>query len=251
MFFFPETYAAKLLRDKTRRQGGVGSGVFLQGQLRTCFTRPWLMLFAELILFLLYLYMAFVYGILYVDFTAYPIIYEQSRRWSFGFPGLSFLGIGLGMAIATIASPYVNMIHGKYVSKLGPVPEARLPHLVILSWLIPVSLFWFGWTALPPIIGIISGAPFGFLGITSYLTDCYGPYGASALAANAVFRSVFGAVFPLFGTNPYDGLGVPWGSSLLDFFALAFAPLLWVFYHFGPRIRMKSKYHRMMIGDGA
>ncbi|KAI3154343.1 hypothetical protein CBS147325_1435 [Penicillium roqueforti] len=260
VLFLPETYAAKLLRDKARRLGVVQSGPSLQEQLGTCLIRPWLMLFAEPILFLLPLYMAFIYGILYLDFTAYPIVYKQSRGWSPGIAGLSFLGMGTGMAIATIASPYVNTIHGKYVSKLGPVPEARLPHLVILSWLIPVSLFWFGWTALPPahwIVAIISGVPFGFslillfLSITSYLTDCYGPYGASALAANAVFRSVFGAVFPLFGTYLYDGLGVPWGSSLLGFFALAFAPLPWVFYHFGPRIRMKSKYHRMMIGDGA
>ncbi|OJJ70363.1 hypothetical protein ASPBRDRAFT_44517 [Aspergillus brasiliensis CBS 101740] len=260
VLFLPETYATKLLRDKARRQGVVQTGPSLQQQLRTCLIRPWLMLFAEPILFLLSLYMAFIYGILYLDFSAYPIVYKQSRGWSSGISGLSFLGMGTGMAIATISSPYVNRIHGKYVSKLGPVPEARLPHLVILSWLIPVSLFWFGWTALPPkhwIIGIISGVPFGFslillfLSITSYLTDCYGPYGASALAANAVFRSIFGAVFPLFGTNLYDGLGVPWGSSLLGFFALAFAPLPWVFYRFGPRIRLKSKYHQMMMVDGA
>ncbi|PWY65503.1 MFS general substrate transporter [Aspergillus eucalypticola CBS 122712] len=259
VLFLPETYAPKLLRDKACRQGVVQDGPSLNSQLMTSLTRPWLMLFAEPILFLLSLYMAFIYGILYLDFTAYPIVYEQSRGWTSGISGLSFLGMGTGMAIATIASPYVNKIHATYVTKLGPEPEARLPHIIVLSWLIPASLFWFGWTAMPPthwIVGIISGAPFGFslillfLAITSYLTDCYGPYGASALAANAVFRSIFGAVFPLFGTYLYDGLGVPWGSSLLGFFALAFAPLPWVFYHFGPRIRMRSKYHMMMKAEG-
>ncbi|KAF5866875.1 hypothetical protein ETB97_008679 [Aspergillus alliaceus] len=259
LIFLPETYPPKLWRDKARHYGIQAAETSLKTQLRKTLIRPWRMLFAEPILFLLSLYMAFIYGILYLDFTAYPIVYGQSRGWSAGMSGLSFLGMGVGMAVATIGSPYVNVIHGKYVAKLGPEPEARLPHLVSLSWLIPAGLFWFGWTAMPPthwVVSILSGVPFGFslimlfLGITSYLTDCYGPYGASALAANAVFRSIFGAVFPLFGTDLYDGLGVPWGSSLLGFVALALAPLPWVFYHFGPRIRMRSKYHRMMVeGD--
>lgn len=54
------------------------------------------MLFTEPILFSLSLYMAFVYGILYLDFTAYPIVYADSRSWSIGISGLSFLGIGVG-----------------------------------------------------------------------------------------------------------------------------------------------------------
>ncbi|KAJ5632122.1 hypothetical protein N7490_008461 [Penicillium lividum] len=90
VLFLPETYAAKLLRDKTRRLGGIQCGPSLQEQLRTCLTRPWQMLFAEPILFLLSLYMAFIYGILYLDFTAYPIVYEQSRGWSPDISGLLF-----------------------------------------------------------------------------------------------------------------------------------------------------------------
>jgi hypothetical protein len=82
-----------------------------------------------------------------------------------------------------------------------------------------------------------------FLCITSYLDDCYGPYGASALVANVVFQSIFRAVFPLFTTYLYDGLGVAWGTSVLGFVALALVPLSWVFYSFSSRIRMKSRYH--------
>ncbi|MCJ1265037.1 hypothetical protein MMC22_004912 [Lobaria immixta] len=201
--------------------------------------------------------MAFVYGILYLDFTAYPIVYGDSRSWSTGMSGLSFLGIAVGMAIATLGSPYINHIHGHSVIKLGgPHPEARLPHLIFLSWLIPISLFWFAWTAPPPtawISGILAGIPFGiglvtlFLGITSYLTDCYGQYAASALAANAVLRSLFGASFPLFARQLYETLGTSWATSLLGFFAIAMAPLPWVFYRFGPQLRAKSKYHLKMM----
>jgi len=107
------------------------------------------------------------------------------------------------MAIATVASPYINRVYAHYTEKWGEArPEARLPHLVLLSWLIPVGLFWFAWTSTPSIHWascIVAGVPFGigfvtlFLGITSYLIDCYGRYSASALAANAILRALFGA----------------------------------------------------------
>jgi multidrug resistance protein len=253
--FLPETYAPKLLADKRRCMPGYSAANQppVKEMLYTTLTRPWLMLFTEPILFLLSLYMALVYGILYLDFTAYPVVYRETRGWSASMAGLSFLGICVGMAIATLISPYVNRIHGIYVRRLGgPQPEARLPHLIVISWLIPISLFWFAWTATPPthwISGIVAGVPFGFglillfLGITSYLTDCYGPFGASALAANAVLRSLFGAVFPLFSTDLYHSLGTSWATSLLGFVALAMAPLPWMFYRFGPQIRSRSKYH--------
>ena len=257
IFLLPETYSAYLLHQKARKLGRaseVAPNHSPKEQLRNSLIRPWLMLCTEPILFLLSLSMALIYGILYLDFTAYPIVYKQSRNWSAGIAGLSFLGIGVGMALATIASPYINVIHARFVARLGgPQPEARLPHLIPLAWLIPASLFWFGWSAEPPthwICGIIAGAPFGFtlivlfLGIMAYLTDCYGPFGASALAANNVLRSIFGAVFPLFAPDMYGGLGVAWATSVLAFVALALTPLPWVFYRFGPRIRGRSRYHQ-------
>lgn len=37
-----------------------------------------------------------------------------------------------------------------------------------------------------------------FLSVMNYLVDAYVVYAVSVLGANGVFRSVFGAVFPLF-----------------------------------------------------
>jgi hypothetical protein len=169
------------------------------------------------------------------------------------------LGIGAGMAIATAASPYINRVYALYVKKLGgPKPEARLPHLVLLSWLVPLGLFWFAWTANPSIHWascILAGIPFGIgfvalsLGITSYLIDCYGKYAASALAANAILRSLFGAVFPLFSRQMYNKLGAAWATSILGFMSVALAPLPFVFYYFGPRIRARSTFHQRTIQE--
>jgi hypothetical protein len=253
LFCLPETYAIVLLQRKQERAGIQMTHQSFKERYYANLTRPWLMLFTEPILFTLGLHSAFVWGILYLDFTAYPFVFQETRKWSPGIAGLSLLGIGLGMAIATASSPWINNIHSAYTKKLGgPKPEARLPHLVVLAWLIPLALFWFGWTANPPThwaVCISAGVPFGigfvtlFLGTNAYLTDCYGRFSASALAANAVMRSLFSGVFPLFAAQMYAKLGTPWAASTLGFIALAMAPVPWLLYTYGPRLRAISKYH--------
>lgn len=198
VFLLPETYVTVLLEWKIVKAGIKPVHQSFKDKYYTNLTRPWMMLFTEPILFTLGLYSAFVWGILYLDFTAYPFVFRRTRRWTQGLAGLSLLGIGLGMAIATASSPWINNIHAAYTKKLGgPKPEARLPHLIILAWLIPVALFWFGWTANPPthwVSCIFAGVHFGigfvtlFLGTNAYLSDCYGRFSASVLAANAVMR---------------------------------------------------------------
>jgi hypothetical protein len=248
-----ESYATVLLQRKAAKAGVIPARQSFKEQYATNLTRPWIMLFTEPILFTLGLYSAFVWGVLYLDFTAYPVVFREIRHWSEGTAGLAFLGIGIGMAIATASSPWINDIHTHYVKKLGgPKPEARLPHLIILAWVIPISAFWFGWTADPPIhwaACISAGIPFGisfvalFLGTNAYLTDCYGRFSASALAANAVLRSLFCAAFPLFARQTYVKLGTPWASSLIGFIALAMAPVPWLLYQYGSKLRALSKYH--------
>lgn len=76
--------------------------------------------------------------------------------------------------------------------------------------------------------------------VSTYLVDAYTIYAASAMAANAVFRSLVGAVLPLAGGPMYKTLGLGWGNSLLGFISLGLAPLPVVFYIYGERIR-KSK----------
>ncbi|PSR84456.1 major facilitator superfamily domain-containing protein [Coniella lustricola] len=287
LLFLPETYPCKLLEQRLERQeasdsetnrvyeeNGLAQRPSLASRFMISLTRPWTMLFTEPILISLSLYMAFIYGVLYLDFTAYPVVFQTARGWPLSISGLSFLGIGTGMALATALSPAVNRVHAHYVRKLNAhshgastrcssssssfqppqrsQPEARLPHLIFVAWLLPLGLFWFGWTALAPTPwawSIVSGVPFGFglvmlfLGITAYLTDCYAKYSTSALAANSLLRSLFGAGFALFADGMYDRLGTPWATSILGFCSLAMAFLPLVFYVYGARIRGLSKFH--------
>lgn len=67
-------------------------------------------------------------------------------------------------------------------------------------------------------------------------------FAASAVAANTIMRSVFGAVFPLFATYMFNGIGVNWGMTLLGCVAALLTPMPFLFYFFGKRIRAKSKF---------
>ena len=67
-------------------------------------------------------------------------------------------------------------------------------------------------------------------------------YSASALAANTVLRSLFGAGFPLFATDMYDALGTQWASSVPAFLALACLPMPFILYKYGASIRKRSRF---------
>ena len=252
----PETY-------RVPKQNGKRSEKNIRGlanrDLMSDFARPWKMLAKEPILLALSTLMAFTYGVLFLDFSAYPIVFNQERGWSLAQSGLSFLGVGTGMLLATVCSPLLDRQYAQELSSspTGKLePEIRLRHLTVIAWLLPISLFWFAWTALPPIhwiVPILSGAPFGFslvllfLGINTYLTDCYSYFSASALAANTMLRSLFGASFALFASDLYHGLGTPWATTLLGFVALGLAPMPLLLWKSGAWLRNRSPFHQSAV----
>lgn len=261
----PETYAPVLLRRRAEKLSKLTGKIYrskievdqgkasLKDSFKVSLSRPWILLFREPIVFLLSLYMAIIYGTLYMMFAAFPIVYQESRGWNQGVSGLAFLGIMVGMLIAVVYSLWDNKRYIKTSEKhqgFAP-PEARLPPTLLASIAIPVGLFWFAWTNYPSIhfmASIAAGVPFGFgmvlvfLGIMNYLIDAYTIFAASVLAANSVIRSLFGAAFPLFTTYMYKNLGIHWASSIPAFLALACVPFPFLFYKYGPAIRTRCKF---------
>lgn len=240
-----EHYVSKLDHDRGR--------VTLAESFKTALSRPWILLFKEPIVFLLSIYMAIIYGTLYMLFAAFPIVYQQHRGWNQGVGGLAFLGIMGGM-LAAIA--YTIPSNNRYIEtqrKLGgsAPPEARLPSTLVGSIALPIGLFWFAWTnseSIHWIVSILAGVPFGFgmvlvfLSIMNYLIDSYTIFAASVLAANSVLRSLFGAAFPLFTSYMYKDLGIHWASTIPAFLALACVPFPFFFYKYGAHIRGKCKF---------
>ena len=67
-------------------------------------------------------------------------------------------------------------------------------------------------------------------------------FAASAVAANTFLRSLFGAIFPLFASYMFDGMGIQWAMTLLGCLASLLAPVPFLFYIKGAQIRRVSKY---------
>lgn len=67
-------------------------------------------------------------------------------------------------------------------------------------------------------------------------------FAASALAANTICRSAFGAAAPLFTQYMFDSLGIGGGGSLIAGVACLLAPIPFVFYKYGEPIRKRSKF---------
>lgn len=264
-FLIPETYPPVLLRarakklSKTTGKAYKSRGDADQGPttfshvFKTSLLRPWVLLFLEPIVLLLSIYMAIIYGTLYMLFAAFPIVYQEERGWSPGIGGLAFLGVAVGMILAVVYSAVDNKRYAKVSDKyqgFAP-PETRLPPTQIGGVCATVGLFWFAWTNYPSIhwmASISAGVPFGFgmvlvfLGIMNYLIDSYTIFAASVLAANAVLRSLFGFAFPLFTTQMYSALGIHWASTIPAFLALVCVPFPFLFWKYGPKIRERCKY---------
>ncbi|KAI0420443.1 polyamine transporter 1 [Xylaria grammica] len=218
------------------------------------FTRPMRLLFFEPIVTLLSLYVAFIYGLLYLFLTAYPLVFQGIHGFSAGLSGLAFLGMVVGQLIAGIA---VLSTQPWYQRKLAanngvPIPEWRLPIIIVGGVAFTGGIFWFGWSGyradihwiVPTLSGLLSG--FGLLTIflqsLNYLVDSYLMFAASAIAANTFLRSLFGAAFPLFATYLFKGLGIQYASTLLGGIAALLVPIPILFYIYGPRIRAKSAF---------
>ncbi|KAK2748705.1 hypothetical protein FQN57_000286 [Myotisia sp. PD_48] len=218
------------------------------------FSRPIKLLFTEPIVLLLSIYMSFIYGLLYLFLTAYPIVFQRIHGMGQAVGGLPYFGMILGQLIGGLT---IILSQPWYARKLAannnvPVPEWRLPHVVAGGISFSIGLFWFGWTGytaeihwiVPTLSGLLTG--FGllviFLQSLNYIIDAYLLFAASAVAANALLRSLAAAAFPLFATYMFEGLGVNWTGTLLGCLAAVLAPIPVIFYLYGHRIRAKSKF---------
>ncbi|KAF8577723.1 multidrug resistance protein 4 [Ramaria rubella] len=227
--------------------------------LRTNLTRPVVLLTTSFICFILSLYMALVYGFLYLLFTTFPELFAETYGWGPGISGLAYLGPGVGFITSTsLGAPLMTKIYVTLTARNGgvPKPEFRIPTMIIGGALVPIGLLWYGWSAqerLHWIMPIIGGGIFTFgmmmmyIPIQLYLVDAFDAfqYAASALAAAAVFRCLFGFAFPLFGEQLFQALGVGGANTLLAGIAILIGvPFpIWIYYK-GEGMRARSNLAR-------
>ncbi|OOF98379.1 hypothetical protein ASPCADRAFT_164889 [Aspergillus carbonarius ITEM 5010] len=261
----PETYAPVILQKRAarlRKETGNSALYSLLDNNRPTMNdivtkyllRPIMMLFLEPILLAVTLYLALVYGILYLFFEAYPVSFEEVRGWTNeGIAGLPFIGILIGVfcGVALIVWQTKTRFARKLAKHGRVVPEERLVPMMIASVMLPAGLFWFGWTSHPSTpwgAQVVAGIPIGmgilviFMQGLNYIIDVYLMFANSAIAANTLVRSSLGGAFPLFATQMYDRLGVDWASSLLGFITVAMIPIPVLFFFYGKKLRAMSKF---------
>ncbi|KAK6394912.1 hypothetical protein LTR65_001100 [Meristemomyces frigidus] len=264
-FFQAESYGpvilvskASELRRKTRNWGIHAKQeeveVDLKELLSKNISRPLRILFTEPIVLLVTTYMSFIYGLLYLSLTAYGIIFEEVYGFSLGVAGLPYIGMIIGVFIGFALVVYMNKDYAKKLKANNniAVPEWRMPLPMAGGIIFTMGLFWLGWggymRSTPWIVPTLAGLFLGFgiytvfLQCLNYIIDAYLMFAASAIAANTIMRSLFGAVFPLFATYMYNGIGINWGNTLLGCVAALFIPMPFIFYWKGRSIRAKSKF---------
>jgi len=266
-FFFPETSANNILVRRARRLRKLTGDdkLISESELMSqemsgkdvvmmALVRPFTLNFTEPMVFLLNLYIALIYGLLYIWFESFVVVFVDIYHFGLGEEGLAYVGILVGAFV--VIPPfftYLYLVLEPQFDEDGQVqPEKRLPPCFVGAFCIPICLFWFGWSSRPDVFWIVPiigsawfsiGAFLLFNSILNYLPDAYPEHAASVLAGNDFMRSSFGAGFPLFASAMYGNLGVAWASSTLAFISIAFIPIPFVLYKYGPTLRNKYSRH--------
>ncbi|KAI0266420.1 MFS polyamine transporter [Gloeopeniophorella convolvens] len=273
VIFLKETYAPILLEQKaTRIRQTMDEEKASRMEIRTALNaddrhwksvfgkaliRPFRLFYYEPIVQLLGLYMAFVYGQLYLFLTTIPSIFENIYHERVGIAGLHYLALGVGLTGASqINARLLDRVYAKLKARNGGVgkPEFRLPTIVPGTIFLPAGLLISGWTAqkhvfwLVPDIGIAlvgAGTILVFQSIQTYVIDAFALHAASALAAVSFLRSLAGFGFPLFAPTMYNALGYGKGNTILAAVAIVIGcPAPWLFWFYGERIRKASRFAR-------
>jgi len=270
-FLLPETSSPNILHRRTRRLRKMTGNDKLTCEpdmmsaemgpkevVMMSLVKPITLNFTEPIVFLLNLYIALIYGLLYIWFESFPLVFVEIYGFSLGLEGVTFLGIMVGTLVAVTVIFLWNYYYlEKQFDAAGNVePEKRLMPALVGCFFVPVCLFWFGWSSRKSIHWIMPVIGSSFFGLASfalfnavlpYLSDAYPDSVASVLAGNDLMRSAFGAGFPLFATAMFKKLGIAWASSTLAFLGIAFIPIPFALYKWGKQIRLRSKNARKDI----
>lgn len=218
-------------------------------------TRPIRMLFTEPILLLITIYNAFIYGMLYLFLTAYPLVFAGGYGMAPGVAELPYFGLVIGQFLGGLFCIYCERDYNKKMAAAGGkiIPENRLPPMIAGGVAFPIGLLWFCWTGnyhehvhwiVPTISGLFTG--FGLIAIfnpsMNYIIDAYLLFAASAMAGNSFLRSTFGGVFPLFASFMFKNMGTNWAGLLLGLFAVVLIACPVGFLKYGKKLRQKSKF---------
>ncbi|PWY75293.1 polyamine transporter 1 [Aspergillus sclerotioniger CBS 115572] len=252
IFILKETYAPVILH-KTRHQNNPTQFQTNTQLLKIAIARPLKLLTRSPTILLSAFYTSTAYVYMYFLITIFPTFFSARYRFNEGEVGLTYLAPSIGLVLGQfIFGPFLDWYHTKQTRIRGySLPEDRLTLLLPGNVFIATGLFWFEWSAqahthwavpLASTIIINLGVFCVFTSILAYIADSFELLSASARAANAIVRSVLGAVLPLLAPRLYEGLGYGWGFTLLGLIVVGFMPTVVLFRRFGGRLRVDARF---------
>lgn len=169
-----ETYPIVILEHKARAlrketgnphlRSALHDGLAPAERIKLSIVRPLHLLFTEPILFILSVYVAFLFGCLYLFLTTFPRVFTSQYGFSTKNTGLTYIGLGVGMFFGMgLAGKGSDVIFRALVKRNEgkEEPEYRIPPLVVSAPLVATAFFWYGWSAegkthwIVPILGTV------------------------------------------------------------------------------------------------
>lgn len=237
--------------------------------------RPFALVYSEVIIILMSLYLTVIYIVLFTFLEGYTYIFGDTYGLSQEMTGILWVGMLCGIVLVGCLVPVVYSWTAKEYKKTSTIaPETRLWYAMLGGApAVPISLFWMGWTSyvsvrdffvvvsvtdfralwiFQPSISIwspiIASALFGY-GITTifivtymYIIDSYGVYSASALGFLGFTRYVVAGGMTVAGGPIYRSIGVHYTLTILGAISTVMAAIPYLLYVYGPTLRKYSKF---------
>lgn len=199
-----ETYAPVILARKTTRlqketknpalRSKLDTGMRTHHLLAQSVLRPLKLLLFSPIVLLLSLYVAFAFGLVFLLFTTFPLVFSEQYDFGAGVIGLSYLGMGVGfflglIVFATFSDKILKAKAAKNERPEAPStpsqgdeeskpeeenasappkykPELRLFLMACLAPVLPFGFFWYGWSAEEKVHWIVPILATGLIGVS-------------------------------------------------------------------------------------
>ncbi|KAL2829524.1 major facilitator superfamily domain-containing protein [Aspergillus cavernicola] len=262
----PETSSDTILLRRVRRLRKITGDANLRSQSEikmqhmtakemafNTLVKPWEMNALDPAILFTTVYCSLCYAIFYSFFEVFPFVFSDMYHFSLGESGLAFLSVSVGVLITVpLGLLHYNLrVEPRLVKEGFPAPEVWLRPGLIGSFLVPLGLFIFAWTARPsvhwivPLVGVVvnqSGCYLILNVLFTYLPNIYPKYAASLFAANNAARSTLATASIVFGRPMFLALGVAGGVSFLAGVSCLCTVAFYGLYFYGPSLRSRSRF---------
>lgn len=214
------------------------------------------------------LYLTFIWALVFTFLDGFTFIFIDTYGFSDGLRGTAFLAIVIGVLLNTaVTLPYVRTNYLAHLAEEAReqgideesdeepklAPEIRLLPAVWCAPLLPISLFWIGWTnymSISPWSNIMAAGLFGFslMGIFvssyQYIIDAYETQSSSALSSITFLRYSVAGGMSLATMPMYKALGVHYVMTIMGGIGVLLVPVPFYLWKYGDKVRARSGYAR-------